>query len=106
MTPEEILNSAADIIRRDGWYQGDNDNGDSSRGPVCLMGAIGRACTGNSRASIVDTMGDFEPGWEAAGDAVQRVVATIGTDYVGNWNDRRERTAEDVLLTLKKAAND
>lgn len=53
MTPEEILNEAADIIRRDGWHQGDADDGNPVAGAVCLMGAIGRACTGDSRTDEV-----------------------------------------------------
>ncbi|GHG10125.1 DUF6197 family protein [Streptomyces hydrogenans] len=102
MTPEEILVSAGDIIRRDGWYQGETDDGDPESGAVCLMGAIGRAATGDSRSEEVTIWRDGV--MEEANRAVQRVIDILGRTDVGVWNDDQGRTVEDVLLVLKQAA--
>ncbi|MFF8831335.1 hypothetical protein [Streptomyces sp. NPDC015131] len=104
MTPEEILNTAADIILRDGWHQGDTDDGDTKHGPVCLMGAIDRAVTGNSRGGVA-AISRNGPVPEV-NEAVQRVINTIARWDIGEWNDHSGRTVEDVLLALKKAATD
>ncbi|MFF5973683.1 hypothetical protein ACFY7C_19360 [Streptomyces sp. NPDC012769] len=100
MTPEEILHTAIEIIERDGWYQGDLDDGDDKHGAVCAVGAIERAWSGSSQAFGALYWPDERR------EAIDRLNSHVGSYYggIGVWNDHPGRTVEDVILALKKAA--
>lgn len=126
--PKQICADAAEIIQRDGWYQGDfypdpqtswradeTDDEHSDRylyedwladrtAPVCAMGAIRRAVTGGSVMDIMSGATDRQLVRQAA----DLLAGTIGPSTtaldVPRWNDARERTREDVILAFKQAA--
>lgn len=87
MTPEETLLAAADVINQRGWCQGELKD---KNGAVCAMGAICSVAQWQSREAL---------------DAHRLLIAEIGCGTIVGWNDAPERTAEDVILTMKKAAN-
>ncbi|MGW6255445.1 DUF6197 family protein [Streptomyces sp. NPDC055085] len=111
MTPEELLLAAIDIIQRDGWHQGDlykppatwkancwrEACDEAARtAPTCAMGALFRAAHGTSR--WVDLT-------DSALGAVSLLQGHLGTPMIPHWNDAPERTAEDVILAMKRAAH-
>ncbi|MEU3052228.1 DUF6197 family protein [Streptomyces griseus] len=120
MTPEEILLKAADVIQRDGWHQGALFEGSNKaptpqrdvaarEAPVCALGAISRAtwgsCSSTGReylASVVAAEAD------ATCLLLKQVEASTAGRYpsIPMWNDAPERSAEDVILALKRAAAD
>jgi hypothetical protein len=121
--PSEILDSAAEIIERDGWYQGkyfkyddespklDVAKEENRTAPCCQAGAISRAVWGVAwrvRNSF-PAEGDVER-WEAhqkAEDYTRRMTRTL-TDHVEGspiaYNDHPDRTARDVTDMLRGAA--
>ena len=78
---------AIDVLKERGWHQGQEQGPDGS---VCLLGAVGVACTGNAYM------------WGR--ENYHLVSQTLGLTRVGSWNDDPERTEEDVILALKHAA--
>ncbi|OII61170.1 hypothetical protein BJP40_06485 [Streptomyces sp. CC53] len=96
-----ILREAARIIERDGWHQGDFFRDDPKTGPVCALGALRRAIASSASGEAVsgklycEAAGLVE---KAASEVIPRVVLPA-------WNDAPERTAEDVILALKRAAD-
>ena len=117
-TPEQVLSAAAEIIERDGWHQGDfhqpprydTDNyleADAQaelHAPVCALGAINRATTGNAADSGAIDSEVHALNYQAR--CMLAAVVDAGTPYIiPRWNDDPTRTAEDVLLALKRAAN-
>ncbi|MEU3052236.1 DUF6197 family protein [Streptomyces griseus] len=125
MTPEEALLKAADHIAEFGWHQGalyDHDALDRAKAdpdfpkiggfpfgwqeeaPSCAMGAVGIVVNGDAfKCDAVE------------GAAVELLRQSLGLrDHswpsdglmhpVAKWNDDPNRTAEDVILAMKKAA--
>lgn len=90
------LMQAADMIRRQGWFQkncSDYDD-DETRGPQCAALAIGNC--GNHSS---------EPYW--------RFATSLGFksngfnnhhNFIWNWNDTPGRTKEQVIEALERAA--
>lgn len=128
MTPEDLLLKAAEIIERDGWYQGyyyempegngisgtadwyKRDHAASRTAPVCALGALRRAAYGHS--SYLE--GGREPrGLKAAAEKLSKLMPLTAVEReaglehmpISSWNDKPERTAEDVILALKQAAH-
>lgn len=108
----EIYLKAADVIRTNGHYKGaywgrpETGVGielAASECPVCVVGALSLAVTGNPTPThaeadpiIVDFASRmFGPVNEAA--AVTRIA---------EWNDAEERTAADVIARLEQAARE
>lgn len=107
MNTPEILRKAADLISERGlakWIRED------SAGRLCLIGAIQMAQFGEIRYSrpgmekvlseILSPMG----GWLAKGDP-----SLPQENWIGNcaaWNNRSERTADDVIHALKLYAEE
>lgn len=120
-----ILSEAANVIRRNGWCQGDYYDPYTAPGsddprscPVCLLGSIAVA-TGNDPENWIET--------SESRDAVLAVGRRLGIDLapggvpidlddqhdvehmacaVGGWNDGDDREAEDVIAVLESAARD
>jgi hypothetical protein len=109
-TPQELIDAGREIIERDGWNQGryysgmgdpENTLKDELRlareAPVCAMGALRRALTGDASSLRKNDR-------ELLTQARQLLRAEAGTINIPSWNDHPERTVEDVLLTFKRAA--
>ncbi|MFE6222954.1 hypothetical protein [Streptomyces sp. NPDC057854] len=120
MTPDEIntrarqaLLDAAEIIGRDGWHQGayypghtygpEAEGSEAARSaPVCAVGSIRRALWG---VACVPLHIYRDPRITVARQAENLLGQHVG-DEVPNWNDQRERTAEEVILAMKRAGHD
>ena len=84
MDVADVLDAAADEIRSHGWCRGTHYAGKAS----CLLGAIARSCDDEWPARVA-------------------VCATLGFNKfypLGDWNDRDERTADEVITALMEAA--
>lgn len=120
----EVLDLAADEIQRRGWAWGGNaEHGDDpwgfKGGSVCLEGAI-FAVLGWSEIEMSATGGVF--GLYGTCPAYRAVADYLGGRYVPEspnlvegewanmperlfgWNDRDERTADEVIALLRAAA--
>ena len=104
MNTADILDKAADLIDRRGWNQGWYINTD---GEMCPRGAIYAACGMQPNPNpSVDVM-DW-PGWSssAADNAITACdwLDEAVDDYAESWNDDEGRTKEEVVSTLRAAA--
>lgn len=96
-----VLREAAEYIGEHGWIQGDVE--DEATGSVCALGAI--------NAVLPIAWEDF--GALDAMTAYLGLVHPLRTEVVGftmhpvaKWNDAKERTAEDVVLAMKRTAEE
>lgn len=121
MKPSEILDKAAEIIERDGWIQGKyyqtdrhnpkSDQAANEHGPCCQAGAISRAAYGTAWASYAERA-DNREAQEASSraDRYMRLYLVREGKAVGEhaspieWNDRPNRTADEVTAALRGAA--
>ncbi|MGW6255444.1 DUF6197 family protein [Streptomyces sp. NPDC055085] len=111
MTPEDLLLAGADYIAEHGHHKGAFFLGAMADGrsaykqaaenhgkPACAIGAINAAAWANESRR--------DEAWEARALLMQhlnpRFPACVG---VPDWNDAPERTAEDVILAMKRAAH-
>ncbi|KPI09908.1 hypothetical protein OV450_3399 [Actinobacteria bacterium OV450] len=104
MTPEQILDEAVHVIERDGWHQGRLTSGNASTGPVCALGAITRAATGNA----FNYTGEADAAANRLGAHIVEACSIEDSSWWQNipaWNDDPARTKEDVILALKQAAH-
>lgn len=88
-TPQDVLREAARILMRDGWTQKTTRNADGQR---CVAGALR------------DAMGLQTP--QSVRYEAERTLALFVGTAITTWNDAPERTAEDVILALKRAAEE
>ncbi|NUQ98250.1 MAG: hypothetical protein HOY79_17460 [Streptomyces sp.] len=118
-----VLDEAANVIRRNGWHQGDYYNPHTSPGsddprscPVCLLGSIAVAAgqdpenwieTSQSRDAALAVgrrLGiDLAPGGNPIDFDDEHDIEHLACQ-VGGWNDRDDREAEDVIAVLEAAA--
>lgn len=103
MIEADILDSAADIIERNGWWQGyyydlGTDLPKRER-PCCARGAINLAANGRTPDRLSDV------GQDALG-VLERFLGISGDhpNSVADWNDDAGRTAEQVVAALRSAA--
>lgn len=94
-----IFTRAADRIRRDGWARRPECCSPKADAPVCMTGALVR-----------EQAGGIHHLW-AGGDVMTILAIVLQRDLKGRyrnrlnaWNDRPERTAEDVITVLEGAA--
>lgn len=87
-----VLWKAADYIEEHGWWQGDY----SHAGHVCMIGAVGFV-TGENVCNLHSKV--YEPN-----HFLHMLSQYVGTHDVSIWNDAPERTAEEVIATLRKCA--
>lgn len=105
---QQILLDAANIIRVRGLAK--NEMLDS-KGCVCLMGALYQALCGDPDPeddSVVHQHQKIEVG-QYAQNKIAECLGFEGRGWEGGrelvrWNNADERTAEDVISTLEKAA--
>lgn len=105
ITPQALLDRAADIITERGWYQGHFI--DEEGRCVCALGALNLAY---AEAAGVDASvnGGAWHGWPGpkplnlAVDALQ--AATGQEDWIAEWNDDEDRTEAEVVAALRAAA--
>lgn len=99
MTPEQILEDAIDVLQTHGWIQGKSG---SRHDGFCAIGAVYQAVAQDVHGNVSDK------------DATAALVALGLLDIphtsgrlkhpIAVWNDAPDRTAEDVILAMKKAA--
>lgn len=92
MTWQEILNGAADYIAEHGHAKGAYLTDD---GCACAIGAMRMAAFG--RPGIPDGV-DFKP------YGVARMQLETEILYLTQWNDAPERTAQEVIDTMRRVA--
>ena len=103
----QVLGTAADLIAQHGGTVGANPegrplSGARGRGVGCTIFAVSTA--------TVKTFGFVygEPWPEDARktwlDAMDQIKKTIASQSIGQWNDDPERTADEVVRTLRTAA--
>lgn len=98
MNISEVLYGAADHIDGFGHRKfGLHGDGDPETAPACALGAIivAAGLAGNDRAPGKPEV------WRAA--ALLRVHCGL-TDSIADWNNAPDRTAEQVIETLRAAA--
>lgn len=89
----EACIKAAEYISQHGWHQGELFAEGEGNAPACALGAL-HAVT-NWESSVVFEASDL-------------LAAHVGVPpmYVAlHWNDQPERTAEDVILALKRVGS-
>lgn len=99
---ETIYGRAADEIEGRGWVQGAFERG----GKVCLLGGVQCAIWGfpvgaSNLYTYPAEMEDDEAGWAMYANVVCG-LATRLNDIPATWNDRDERTQEDVVGMLRE----
>lgn len=102
---KQILTEAADIIERNGWVQGRYYDHRQFRAgtpradcPVCLLGAIHIAMWGNPSHPRADRRPAFY--WQITTE----LEVQAGTEWIDDWNDAGDRTAEEVTTLLRATA--
>ena len=100
MTPEELLLKAADDIAENGHHKGSYFAGEGRTGAACALGALDRAAWGATRGVRYSYATE-----RVLSEAIGLLVKQCGSGLIPRWNDAPGTTAEDVILTLKKAAN-
>jgi hypothetical protein len=83
----KTLLAAADLIEKNGWCQRGFFHGERS----CALGAIRRVT-------------HLRHNHDNYYSATVRLEIQIGMRSVGAWNDQPERTQEEVIAALRKAA--
>lgn len=86
MKPSEIVLEAANVIRKEGWW---NSNMPYTNEGRCIMEAV-LDCT---KPYSSDKM-----------TSIRNVIAEIVDDRPESWNDRPERKRGEVLRVLTKAS--
>lgn len=93
MENKSVFAKAIEILQRYGWTQGSyfgqatDDTDDPGDGPCCLLGACGRA---------YGSVGGFEKSPE-----YYFLARRVPFHTVHGWNDRDNRTLEEVVELLK-----
>lgn len=116
---KEDLERAQAILEERGWCRKGADTGDPEDCPVCLESAIAAATMGDARlwaarevgAPYLDVRGVLLPPPTKAGverhvACLRAVASAIGLDSwreVWVWNDRPNRTVEEVRDALRRA---
>lgn len=114
MTPEEILTKAADDIATHGHaketFYNSTGRQDWQTAPACALGAIARVTGYASKTQGIVREEVFTS--EAAKKLAAKIRAKDGryalADNYGTitgYNDDDHTTAEDMILTMKEAAN-
>jgi hypothetical protein len=109
ITARDILSRAAEFITENGWHQGYyiSDEGRC----VCALGAINAAaveCIGReatrSEIQSPDLPMNVSAVHQAAEMALAALVEDVYPDGVAYWNDDDDRTQEEVVAMLRRAA--
>jgi hypothetical protein len=113
---DNVFERAASVIDTGGWVK--EDYGSLDRG-FCAVGALRQAKLGTIHAGSEDLIAEqihladvIEPGWrerwrnsyEGAMDVGQRMWSRRAHRVVTEWNDHVDRTKNEVVEALRKAA--
>lgn len=111
----EILSRASELLDQKGWCQGTLVN---DQGNMCMMGALSTAMQEDRLTENSPESDDviFERRISEERAVVQALSLSIYganayafdvicTNPIPEWNDRPERSVEDVKLAFKKAIN-
>lgn len=104
--PADILEAAADLLSPEGaWIQGSSMHvtGDG-QAHYCLVGAINSVA--GSWQPYMDTCLHSRNASKAASIAADFLNSGFLVDSLVDWNDDAERTQEEVVDLLKRAAKD
>jgi hypothetical protein len=86
----DVLRKAAEILGERGWCQRSSMD---DQGHLCALGALGVASRAISPSA-----------YTKAGAALARHLCIESRYDIPEWNDVQGRTAEDVILAMKRAA--
>lgn len=119
----ETLDAAADTLERDGWVQNDYHVVRDDKICHCTLGAIGLASGFHVQVRIVESEYEKAVDWDflrwAGGgtrpvegvvydEAAAYLAAFVGetprASRIPDWNDSLTRTAENVIATIRAAA--
>lgn len=92
MNVGEVLTRAADLLEEKGWCQ---NYPVDMEGRMCAVGAIRQASEGQEQGYFAS---------RAAVKAQQAVEKAIGGEFISRWNDRPERTKEEVVAIFRAVA--
>lgn len=96
----DILDRAADLIEPEGaWTQG--VLGRDAKGRILMARNLDRAVCFCAQGAIIRASKDAEVLAYQASQVVRKVIHQEG---IGWWNDRRARTQQQVVATLRHAA--
>jgi hypothetical protein len=107
----DAFRGAADVIRENGWYQGEyywpTDDLPPAKCPVCVLGAVLVATVG-----VPQHLHDEDEGCDETCFPLQWLATFMSrsgycdSDVLGiaDWNDESERTVDEVLDLLERAA--
>lgn len=120
MRPSALLRGAATYLKAYGWTKGQFfellADTDQPFVPACASGAIVTAACGSNLSSFFNDADD--PQITAAISAMRVLAAwldvdcdstpyvTSAIDVIGDWNDDKGRTLDEVLEALTEAADD
>jgi hypothetical protein len=116
VTPGDVLRGAAAYLRRHGWIQGEIFDVlvTGPFPPACAIGAINMAAHGRCTLTADDDTTD--PDDVDALTAMRIFAAYLDPDYdpwatscidvIGDYNDDRSRSADEVIDALRDAATD
>lgn len=94
INPADVLREAARILERDGWCRGVTQD---ITGRYCTTGALGKAALVLSSDDRVFPSTYLAP--------CLSLARFLGVDTIVDWNDRPERTAEEVIRSLRACAD-
>lgn len=90
----EVLTRAADLLEEKGWCQ---HYPVDMEGRMCAVGAIRAASEGQEQGYFASRV---------AVKAQQAVEKAIGGDFISRWNDRPERTKDEVIALFRTVASE
>lgn len=102
----ETLLRAAEIIEQDGWTQNPARSMDANGGPVCLLGAIGRAIGPDAERDFGGGLLQYT--YQATGSVAankQLDEDADEADLFWQWNDDTAESAEEVAVVLRRMAD-
>ena len=102
MKTSEVLDLAADAIQHRGWTTGSWNN-TKEGAPVCLEGGIAAALGWEIDLDGVDDAG-YETFTSCPAYVAVQEYLSLGPFALYHWNDRAERTKEEVIEVLRAAA--
>lgn len=96
MTPQDVLRQAADLIERTGWCRRAFARDKRRR----VVGFYSKdACRFCVRGAI------YRVGGAGLNGDIERLLKRhIGTRHISDWNDAPGRTKDEVIATLRRAA--
>lgn len=120
-TPARLLNDAADHIEKVGLWKGnfvqpfDGTASGSAQRPVCALGALNFASTGNpydtansdcfmSDSTCEQAQRRYWAQRNRYQQACRKLAAAVAEEHIPTWNDRTDTTQADVVAALRRAA--